>query len=317
MGAIIALCLSGEGVHSAFARAAFDIPLPAFATSLYTKNDSLVLIFRPQKNQAQVDSFAEEVGLKTLAYRLTDPPFQFAFTIDRAKAQDYRTATEVCSLLLAQHQSIIYKAEPVSYYAVGSQIIMERWPHEGPDMVSTEVMVLQWREGVTTAQQDSFGQANGFVVQPSLSSLPRWTRGWIDRSVVPDSVSAANLAVRLSALFADMLEHAAPLVRAWPGAVEIRPERTSTPTLSCSPNPFNPALSIRYVLPEAGHIILKAHDPTGQLVRVISDRLGSVGEHTVEWDGRDNAGRQLGSGVYFIRFTAPQMTEVRRVTLVR
>jgi flagellar hook assembly protein FlgD len=55
----------------------------------------------------------------------------------------------------------------------------------------------------------------------------------------------------------------------------------------------------------------------GRLVRVLADGLARGGEHAVVWDGRDRSGRQVASGVYQFRLTAPGVLETRRIVRTR
>jgi parallel beta-helix repeat protein len=68
------------------------------------------------------------------------------------------------------------------------------------------------------------------------------------------------------------------------------------------PNPFNPKTTIEYVVPDAGGAVrLAVYDLSGRLVRSLVDGEQPAGKHVAVWDGRDDRGRELGSGVYFYR----------------
>jgi hypothetical protein len=85
-----------------------------------------------------------------------------------------------------------------------------------------------------------------------------------------------------------------------------------------TPNPFNPSTVIRYDVPEGGgHVSLVVYDVNGSLVRTLKDGIETQGEKMVTWDGRDNAGMRVSSGVYFYRFASPGHTETRKMVLVR
>ena len=83
------------------------------------------------------------------------------------------------------------------------------------------------------------------------------------------------------------------------------------------PNPFNPATTIRFSLPEAGQVRLVIYNVSGQVVRTLLNQEMPVGFHAVTWDGTDSYGRQLSSGVYLYRVTSEKGTIVRRMLLVR
>ena len=70
------------------------------------------------------------------------------------------------------------------------------------------------------------------------------------------------------------------------------------PLLSNHPNPFNPSTTITFTLPSSGRATLTVYSLTGQKVRgLLSGNLGA-GAHSVVWDGKDDGGRTLSSGVY-------------------
>ena len=83
------------------------------------------------------------------------------------------------------------------------------------------------------------------------------------------------------------------------------------------PNPFNPETVIRYDLPKAGAVRLSIYALTGQVVRTLVDGERPVGRYSVAWDGRDNAGRDVASGVYLYRMDAGDFRGVRKLVLVR
>ncbi|MFQ5584811.1 MAG: FlgD immunoglobulin-like domain containing protein, partial [Calditrichia bacterium] len=70
------------------------------------------------------------------------------------------------------------------------------------------------------------------------------------------------------------------------------------------PNPFNPVTIINYQLPIDNWVTLKVFDILGREVKTLLNEHKAVGTHTVQWDGTNDAGEPVGSGVYFYRFTA-------------
>jgi hypothetical protein len=84
-----------------------------------------------------------------------------------------------------------------------------------------------------------------------------------------------------------------------------------------APNPFNPATTVRFDLPSDGFATLAVFDINGRLVRSLVGRTFSSGQHEVVWDGRDERGRSVASGVYVYRLTGAQGTLTRRMTLLR
>jgi hypothetical protein len=87
--------------------------------------------------------------------------------------------------------------------------------------------------------------------------------------------------------------------------------------LTNSPNPFNPKTTIAYTLPEAGHVTLSVYDVAGRLVRTLDDAEREAGPHSVVWDGTDDGGLGVGSGVYFCRLESDEILETRSMVLLK
>ncbi len=83
------------------------------------------------------------------------------------------------------------------------------------------------------------------------------------------------------------------------------------------PNPFNPTTNIRFSVPEKGNVTLNVYDANGRLVRTLASGVREAGDHDVSWDGRDNAGATVGSGVYFYRLTAGKFSESKKMVMLK
>jgi len=89
------------------------------------------------------------------------------------------------------------------------------------------------------------------------------------------------------------------------------------------PNPFNPSTTINFAMPEAGNVTLRIYSLTGQLVKTLVDGKMRAGRHNVSWNGRDQAGAVVASGIYFYQLVAQKesgeaaFTQVRRMVLVK
>ena len=83
------------------------------------------------------------------------------------------------------------------------------------------------------------------------------------------------------------------------------------------PNPFNPQTRIEYELAATGPTSLRIFDATGRLVRTLAEGLRPAGTHVAIWDGRNDAGRVLASGVYFCRLEAPGFLTTRKLMLLK
>lgn len=86
-----------------------------------------------------------------------------------------------------------------------------------------------------------------------------------------------------------------------------------TPELRAVPSPFAGRTSITYAVPQAGPVRLSVHDAAGRLVARLVDAHGERGTHAVVWDGRDDRGRIVAGGVYFLRLERDGRTVARKL----
>jgi hypothetical protein len=82
------------------------------------------------------------------------------------------------------------------------------------------------------------------------------------------------------------------------------------------PNPFNPSTSFALSLPEASDYSIRVFNITGQLVKSYGGHL-EAGVHTIVWDGRNDQGSSVASGVYFYKAEAKGFTETRKMMMLK
>lgn len=83
------------------------------------------------------------------------------------------------------------------------------------------------------------------------------------------------------------------------------------------PNPFNPSTTISYQLPKAEQVKIIIYDLTGRVVRELTNKTQGAGSYSVQWDGRDQAGQKVASGVYIYKIQAGQFTRTRKMVLLK
>ena len=83
------------------------------------------------------------------------------------------------------------------------------------------------------------------------------------------------------------------------------------------PNPFNPETTIRFELPQATEVKLEVFDILGQKVRTVVSGVLQAGAHSALWHGKNDAGTQVGNGVYLYRLQAGEFTQMRRMLLLK
>jgi len=149
-------------------------------------------------------------------------------------------------------------------------------------------------KGVTGALQDLFG---GAVVNQAMSNNGSYT--------------VTNLAVdklRVTITYNNVM-------------TAVRDAAASTPVtfalLQNYPNPFNPETMIQFELPQASKVQLEIYNLVGEKVASLINGPQPAGRQTVRWNGRDDFGRDMASGVYFYRLSTGSHLQTRRMVLLR
>jgi len=83
------------------------------------------------------------------------------------------------------------------------------------------------------------------------------------------------------------------------------------------PNPFNPTTTISYTLPLDKHIQVKIYNAMGQVVRTLVDKFQTKGTHQVVWDGTDDSGNRVASGMYLYSLEFGNFKKVKQMTFLK
>ncbi|HPM03779.1 MAG TPA: FlgD immunoglobulin-like domain containing protein, partial [Candidatus Cloacimonadota bacterium] len=83
------------------------------------------------------------------------------------------------------------------------------------------------------------------------------------------------------------------------------------------PNPFNPVTTISYSIEKDDHVSIDVFNVKGQKVRtLVNDRL-TAGSHTIQWNGTDDNGKNVSSGIYFFNMKSGKYTSTRKMILMK
>jgi len=96
---------------------------------------------------------------------------------------------------------------------------------------------------------------------------------------------------------------------------EVIPERYEL--LGSYPNPTNVGAYISYALPDEVRVRLEVYNVLGQLVRILVEGIEGPGYMRVYWDGRDEGGNQVSSGVYIYRLEAGKFRAAGKMVILR
>lgn len=201
--------------------------------------------------------------------------------------------------------------------------------------VAPDSLSMQWDDALLV--NVSFRVANNLIPLPNLSpcdptyaSLPIHPvgagtvtpeRGLVFDVPVPGLLAGKYLIVEVESRWSrngtishQISEFPTPI----PTSTEGRTPPPARLALSNFPNPFNPNTTIHVALPEATIVSLQVYDVNGALVRtLVRDAMKPEGVFEVEWNGRNDAGKPVSSGVYFYRLTTGKETLTRKAVLLK
>ncbi len=83
------------------------------------------------------------------------------------------------------------------------------------------------------------------------------------------------------------------------------------------PNPFNPTTKISFSIKNNSRVELAVYNINGQKVKTLKSEIMSAGNHSVMWNGKDNSGKDVSSGIYFYKLNTGEETQVRKMVLLK
>lgn len=98
---------------------------------------------------------------------------------------------------------------------------------------------------------------------------------------------------------------------------ELPPMVPQTELKRIYPNPFNPSTNVAFYLAKAANVSLKIYNHRGQLVRSIHEGYKEAGDYRLNWDGKDDKGAALSTGVYFFRLEAGKKVFTQKAVLMK
>lgn len=173
-------------------------------------------------------------------------------------------------------------------------------------------------------QTDVLNHYNIYLMKTDADGDTLWTRDygypetWNQSSSVCKT-SDGGYIVAGGAEFLDPPNRDVCLLKLEPdvGTEENEPSQETFVLFEPEPNPFARQTSIRYQLPKASEVRIAIYDPLGRKVRTLFNSPQDAGTHTLTWNGTDEEGRKLSSGLYFIRLATPEFSRTAKVIIVR
>ncbi len=168
-----------------------------------------------------------------------------------------------------------------------------------------------------------FHFVGGFVAKEAGDSPATYTIGFDADGAADDSLYTAVLTLKTrddtdvsgGTNLSDLVVHLSAYVQ---GGSGVPGDPLSTVALgSARPNPFTGRTTLSLSLPEAADVSVEIHDVAGRVVRRLSGGPMTAGVHEIAWDGRDDRGEDVASGVYFCHAEVGDWRDARKLVLLR
>ncbi|MBN2088998.1 T9SS type A sorting domain-containing protein [candidate division KSB1 bacterium] len=181
-------------------------------------------------------------------------------------------------------------------------------------VVDNQYVELNWE---TSYERDNFG----FNIMRSMTRNGDYTR--LNRSPIPANelmkyqFTDKNIIAGMSYYYRlEDIEYSGRRTIHEP--IEVQIDRPKDFELTQNfPNPFNPVTRIQYQLPEPANVIITIYNLRGQKVRTLVNEKKFAGHHYAIWDGRDQAGQEVASGIYFYHFQSKKYRQIRRMVFLK
>ncbi|KAA3662728.1 MAG: T9SS C-terminal target domain-containing protein [Calditrichaeota bacterium] len=254
--------------------------------------------------------------------------------IDGQSLADFTLSCEVCFPSTTAHQAGVFfrKQDNNNYYTV--------YLEEGQSATSTWAVVLGKIQnggfsklggagiGETIATGKTYSlkvDASGTVLKVYIDSGSGYS---LILHVTDNTFSSGGLGLRGNAAGHTQWDNVVLYDQAGQGAGKVVVEQLNDTTIRNNvpaafallpnyPNPFNPQTTIAFYLPQQEHASVKIYNAKGVLVKTLLAHQLAAGEHRFVWSGKNDAERQVASGVYFVHLIAGQQTAVRKILLLK
>jgi hypothetical protein len=231
-------------------------------------------------------AYSGPLGLGVGSYSVRARVFRFNFLpSDIASAEYVVSAQAVAPAIMQQPQSQSVAEGTTATFeveATGTPVPSYQWQRNGVDLPGENSSAL-------VLENAQVGDAGDYAVVVSNSA------GSVTSSTVTLTVTPTTEVREMSGL----------------------PIPTEYALETNYPNPFNPSTVIRYAIPQAGQVRLEIYNAAGQRVRMLVDAAQAPGRYEATWDGRNEAGYTVASGIYVYRLAAQGFSQTRKMVLVK
>jgi pimeloyl-ACP methyl ester carboxylesterase len=194
--------------------------------------------------------------------------------------------------------------------------------HGNESCLSTEIQVETFFTAPGGTESVSLGELE-MVENPSgvfLGNIPDAPQGSYYFALSATCDEGAGVVLEREASVVVGVERAAGDLSGVPGQDESDNQGNLPPTrglLGLSPNPFNAMTNIGFSVPRSARVKLEVFAPNGRKVVTLADQVFAAGAYETPWHGRDQSGRNLASGVYFLRLDIEGYVESRKMVILK
>ena len=271
------------------------ITIPAGATE-----GIATLVLTPVNNNA-------EEGLKALAVQATLVSTGQTLSTDIEIRDDETPSTAIS---LSADPSTLSENAALTTIVVTATL-------DGKALAATATVHLVIDDASTATRDLDYAALFTPSIEIPAGSITGTTNFYVDPRA--DNLAEGDEIIRLigtiDGLAGDEVEIVLTDLGAAKAVVQTRPEAFSL--ANNFPNPFNPATTIQYALPQAADVELIVYNAVGQVVRTLVAEYQSAGRYAVEWDATNDSGYRLSSGMYFYHLQAGEFREVKKMLLLR
>ena len=271
------------------------ITIPAGATE-----GIATLVLTPVNNNA-------EEGLKALAVQATLVSTGQTLATDIEIRDDETPSTAIS---LSADPSTLSENAALTTIVVTATL-------DGKALAATATVHLVIDDASTATRDLDYAALFTPSIEIPAGSITGTTNFYVDPRA--DNLAEGDEIIRLIGTIDGLAGDEVEIVLSDPGAakavVQTRPEAFSL--ANNFPNPFNPATTIQYALPQAADVELIVYNAVGQVVRTLVAEYQSAGRYAVEWDATNDSGYRLSSGIYFYHLQAGEFREVKKMLLLR
>jgi len=192
----------------------------------------------------------------------------------------------------------------------------ETWQAE--DIETIEFGYIDTGSGVANLELHYSTDGGATFPNPNLIANPLIGTSSFAWPIPHDPSTAAVVRLRVTDVAGNIGEDVSGVFTLREIPTSVSPEVHSFALYQNVPNPFNPTTQIRYDVPNgAARVVLRVYDINGRLVRTLVDEQGSTGQNVTTWDGSDDRGSRVSSGIYFYQLSSGRFSQTRKMVILK